>query len=246
MPSTPKILLVDDVDFFLEMEMELLKRTPATLLTARNGVEALEVARRERPQLIYMDVAMPEMDGLACCRAIKADPELRRIPVIMVFTPTRDVDLSAAAAAGAEEAITKPVDRKLFLDLGHRYLFDIERREKRASCQTTVDFRIAGRDYQGLAHDLSRLGLYIEYRDPIPESAFLYLSFLLPTVSPRRVEARGRVAWINQGFPRTNLKVPQGFGVEFQNIDEEALDTIRQYIDRYGENNGASPGAEKA
>ena len=70
------ILLVDDAKFFLELEKQFLKNTPATLLTASSGKEALEIAKESRPSLVFMDVDMPEMDGLDCCRQFKADPFL--------------------------------------------------------------------------------------------------------------------------------------------------------------------------
>lgn len=229
-----KILLVDDVDFFLEMERELLKRTPATILTAKNGREALRIAAQERPHLIYMDVTMPVMDGIACCRALKADPLLQSIPIIMVFTPTQEIGEAAVRAAGCDAFLTKPVDRKSFLELGHRFLFGVDRREERVPCQMTVDFRLDGRDYQGLGHDLSPHGIYIQYREPVPLDANIYLSFLLPTISSRPVEARGRIAWVNQGFPRTNLALPQGFGVEFQHIRSDGKESIRRYLAKYG------------
>src|ERR1039457_2919395 len=84
--NTPKILLVDDTKLFLKLEQEYLKHLAVTVLTAENGIEALEIARSQNPDLIFMDINMPVMDGVSCCAAIKADPGLRSIPVVMVTT----------------------------------------------------------------------------------------------------------------------------------------------------------------
>jgi Response regulator receiver domain len=82
---TAKILLVDDVDFFPEIEKDYLPQIPAEILIAGNGQIALEQAEQHRPNVIFMDVNMPVMDGLTCCRKLKADPRLKDIPVIMIL-----------------------------------------------------------------------------------------------------------------------------------------------------------------
>src|SRR6185369_12372842 len=76
-----KVLLVDDVHLIIELEKAFLKGLPVDLLIARNGVEALELVNKEHPDLIYMDLNMPVMDGLTCCRALKSNPETMAIPV---------------------------------------------------------------------------------------------------------------------------------------------------------------------
>lgn len=231
MDFRPKILLVDDVEFFIELEKDYLKRTPAQILVARNGAEALELVRRERPQLVYMDVNMPIMDGLTCCRTIKNDPTLRNTPVVMVFATSKEVDNSACNAAGADGVLNKPVDRNAFLELGRKYLFSVDRREKRIPCQTTVTVKTENETFQGLVLDISSGGIYIQYRQNIALEARVQVSFILPTIASVPIVSRGRVAWINQGFPRKDLTIPQGFGVQFQSLSPEGLATIRRYIE---------------
>ena len=114
----PKVLLVDDVDFFLEMEKDYLRGFNVEILTAKNGQQALEIARRERPHIIFMDVIMPFMDGLTCCRSLKSDPRLHAIPVIMVFAGSREVTPEACMKAGCDGTLSKPVEKEKFLDLG--------------------------------------------------------------------------------------------------------------------------------
>ena len=82
-----KILLVDDVRLFLELEKTFLRRVVCEILTASSGEEALEVLRLERPALIVLDDQMPGIGGLETCRRIKSDPDLRSTIVLMASSP---------------------------------------------------------------------------------------------------------------------------------------------------------------
>ena len=228
-----KILLVDDVVFFREVMRDYFRRTPATILLAESGQAAIDIAMRELPDLIYMDVAMPEMSGIEACRHIKAYPTLKKIPVLLVFTPDRDATVAEVAASGCDGYLAKPFGREDFLNLGHSHLFNIERRERRVPCQMTVNFSINGEEYRGRGVDISRHGFYVEFRDEIPPNSRITANFLLPTASAKKIEIAGRITWINQGFPRQNMTLPQGFGVAIQSIDTGSAETIRTYLEAH-------------
>lgn len=230
--SNLKILLVDDVDFFRTVMSDYFRRTPAAVLTAGSGEEALNLAQRERPDLIYMDVNMPGLSGIEACRRIKAHPSLRKTPVLLVFTPGRDSSIEDVKSSGCDGYLAKPFGREEFLSLGHRYLFNIERRERRVPCQMTVDFVINGRPYRGRGVDISLHGLYVEFREELPPNRRVEATFLLPTVSSRMIEFTGRIAWINQGVQRNNMTLPQGFGIEILSIDMSSVDVIRAYLEK--------------
>ncbi|MDT8441458.1 MAG: response regulator [Desulfuromonadales bacterium] len=227
-----KILLVDDVDFFRDVMRDYFRRTPATILMAANGQEALDVARKDWPSLIYMDVAMPGMGGIEACRRFKEHPKLSNIPIILTFTEDRDATELEVKQSGCDAYLKKPFGREEFLNLGHRYLFHIDRRERRVPCQMTVEFTINGKTYRGRGVDISMNGLYVEFREEMHPDKRIELTFLLPTISSHRVAAKGRVTWVNQGFPRTNMKMPQGFGVEIHAIDMQSAEVIRRYIEQ--------------
>ena len=106
-----KILLVDDSSTVLLLHQMMLKDANYVLLTARNGREAVETARAELPDLIFMDVVMPEMNGFEACRALRAIEETREIPIIMVTTRGEPQNVQAGYEAGCSEYITKPFDR---------------------------------------------------------------------------------------------------------------------------------------
>ena len=227
-----KILLVDDVDFFRDVMCNYFKRTPAAIITATGGEEAVSLAMREWPDLVYMDVAMPGMSGIEACQKIKEHPKLKKIPVLLIFTPDRDANIKEIEASGCDGYLAKPFGREEFLNLGHRHLFNIERRERRVPCQMTVQFTINGADYQARGVDLSLHGLYVEFREEIPPNSRVKASFLLPTISANTVELSGRIAWVNQGFPCQNMTLPQGFGIEIQSIDMSSVEIVRTYLDK--------------
>ena len=233
MTNKPKILIVDDVDFFLEVEKGFLKNTYADIETARNGQEALESIKRRRPDLIYMDVNMPVMDGMACCKLIKSDPQMRTIPIVVVYASNKDVDDVQVRESGCDGILHKPVDRNEFLELGRNFLPQVDRRFLRVPCQMTVDIYLDGDSLQGQGYNISRSGLYIQYRDQIPAKARVRLTFLLPTASPTPIETWGEVSWVNFGFPRGKLDMPQGVGVEFKLLNARHLETIETYIESY-------------
>ena len=227
-----KILLVDDVAFFRDVMRDYFRKSPVRLLFASNGQEALDTALRDWPDLIFMDVAMPVMNGIEACRKLKANSHLAKIPVILIFTPDRDASEEDVKTCGCDAYLKKPFGREEFLNLGHRYLYHIERRERRVPCQVPVGFTIADKTYQNLSVHLHLHGLYVEFREEIPPQKLIEVSFSLPTISPHQIKAKGKVAWVNQGFPRKNLSIPQGFGIEIHAIDVESIDIINKFIER--------------
>ncbi|GAM09010.1 polar-differentiation response regulator DivK [Geobacter sp. OR-1] len=228
--SIPTVLLVDDVKLLLELEKNFLKHSAVRLLTASNGEEALDVARREHPNLIYMDLNMPKMDGKSCCAAIKADPELCSIPVIMVTTAGSQIDEIRCREAGCDDYLTKPIDRRLFLEKGRRFVPAIDRREPRVSCMAEV--ALVNGEVIGSANcaDISVGGLYITADKKPQTDEDLKISFTLPG-SNVKIKAKGRVAWDNSGNPRSKPRLPAGFGVEFTEIETEVLKEIRNFIE---------------
>ena len=110
-----KILLVDDEQDILEIVGYNLTQEGYQVVTAANGKEAVAKAKKELPQLIIMDVMMPEMDGMEACEIIRKTPELSQ--VIITFLTARGEDYSQVAGfdAGADDYITKPIKPKLLV-----------------------------------------------------------------------------------------------------------------------------------
>jgi two-component system phosphate regulon response regulator PhoB len=108
-PPTPrKILLVDDDEMVRDLVAATLKGGDYQLIQAGDGGRGLELAREQQPDIIFLDVNMPVMDGVSVCQAIKADPETSGVTVIMLTALGQDVDKDRARRAGADGYFTKP------------------------------------------------------------------------------------------------------------------------------------------
>ncbi len=106
--SAPKILIVDDEPHMLRVTEFSLRRGGYQLIIGRNGLEAIELADREQPALIVMDVLMPELDGLGALRLLKQSPKTANIPVIMLTARGHVMTRQDAEDSGASLFLTKP------------------------------------------------------------------------------------------------------------------------------------------
>lgn len=115
MDNKYKILLVDDEPDILEFLGYNLRKEGYDVLTANNGIQALEIAKKEIPHLVILDVMMPEMDGIETCERMNEIADLEN--TIKVFLTARSEDYSQIAGfnAGADDYISKPVKPKIFI-----------------------------------------------------------------------------------------------------------------------------------
>ena len=230
--ATPTILLVDDSRFYLELEKGFLRRTEAEILTARNGDEALELIRMHPPDLVYMEQNLPRLDGASCCRQLKSDAFLKKIPIIMLYELSNKNGACLCREAGGDAVMQKPLKRGPFLELGRRFLALVERREKRVSWRQLVVVRQGDRCFCGTSVDLSEGGMYFRLDQPLREQDSVSLNFVIPGTSSDLVEATSRVAWVNQGTNRPKPTLPQGFGVEFKNVSANGHELIKDFVEK--------------
>ena len=113
--NTPRILLVDDEEDILEFVSYNLQREGFRVYSARNGVEAIEMAVKVKPDLIILDVMMPEMDGMAACEEIRKLPSCRNVVIAFLTARGEDYSQIAGFEAGADDYITKPVRPKVLI-----------------------------------------------------------------------------------------------------------------------------------
>ena len=117
------ILVVDDVPDILELLDTTLKFKGYRVVTARHGLEALEIIQREHPALIIADILMPTMDGFSLVHRLRLDPQTRDIPVIFLSaTYVTPEDKDFALTIGVTRFIEKPVDLESFLPMIAKYL----------------------------------------------------------------------------------------------------------------------------
>jgi two-component system alkaline phosphatase synthesis response regulator PhoP len=106
-----RVLLVDDSETVIQFEKLMLRGLGYDLVTAKNGKLALEQVASQKPDLILLDLMMPEMDGIETLRRLKEKPESKDIPVVVVTTTGDPGVVEQAFAAGCNDYITKPVDK---------------------------------------------------------------------------------------------------------------------------------------
>ena len=119
--STRILVIEDDVDN-LGMMTFMLKRLGYSVLEAHDGLEGLKLARQELPDLILLDLAMPEMDGWTVARLLRNDPATRKIKIVVVSVRSLLEDRQRAREAGADGYITKPMSMSAFAEEVARYL----------------------------------------------------------------------------------------------------------------------------
>ncbi len=108
--APPTVMVVEDFEDNRFMMRRLLEMSGYRVLEAINGQEAIDLARRELPHLILMDLSLPQLDGLAATRRIRQHPELRDVPIVAVSAHDTADFHADALAAGCNDYVTKPID----------------------------------------------------------------------------------------------------------------------------------------
>jgi two-component system alkaline phosphatase synthesis response regulator PhoP len=108
MPMHNKILIADDDAEMLETLSNMLEGEGYQVIRAENGLEAVELSRKELPALVMLDIHMPMMDGLKACKAIKSDKVTKGVPVVMLTVEGSINEIQQAISYGAKTYITKP------------------------------------------------------------------------------------------------------------------------------------------
>jgi uncharacterized protein (TIGR02266 family) len=225
-----KILLVDDDQHILDQEKCFFDRELYNLLLANSGVEALAIIREERPDIVFMDLHMSEMDGDKCCRIIKSDQELHKIPVILVTGGVSEEDFERSWQAGCDDIIVKPINRLYFMAITKKYLNIQFRKTPRHVARLRMHF---GTNQETLLTEfslnVSTGGVFIETETLLPVDTILALEFILPQ-NVETIRCNGRVAWLNRPELMVNPNLPVGMGLQFINIATNDMNAIREYI----------------
>jgi two-component system, sensor histidine kinase and response regulator len=173
--AAPKILVIDDQPINVQLLKRKLEREGIQVVAAYNGRDGLEKIKQERPDLVLLDVMMPDMDGIEVCQRLQADEETRPIPVIFITARTTKESKLEGLGVGAVDYITKPIDldetlarvqTQLRFVAINREMVDLQRRLEEARRAATI-----GAVTQGISHNLNNLlGVAIGYLDLIKVS----------------------------------------------------------------------------
>jgi CheY-like chemotaxis protein len=104
------VLVVDDDPVIQKLLQVNFEMEGYSVITASDGLEGLERARAERPDIIICDIMMPRMDGLEVTRTLKADADTASIPIVLLSAKAQQADVTAGHATGANDYVTKPFD----------------------------------------------------------------------------------------------------------------------------------------
>jgi DNA-binding response OmpR family regulator len=114
-----KLLIVDDeahIRMLLEQTLEELEDEGVNFFTAQNGEEAYEIIKTEKPQLVFLDVMMPKMNGMEVCRKVKKELELNDVFIVLLTAKGQELDRQKGQEVGADLYMTKPFDPEVILD----------------------------------------------------------------------------------------------------------------------------------
>lgn len=106
--SNEKILVVDDAEHIVELIKYNLEKNGYNVICAYDGIEALELAKKELPHLIILDIMLPKMDGYDVCKSIRNDPSISTMPIMMLTAKGEEFDKVLGLELGADDYITKP------------------------------------------------------------------------------------------------------------------------------------------
>ena len=110
------VLLVDDISAHLEQITEIVATAGYQTITATGGQEAIDKARELKPDLIFLDVVMPDLDGFATCRMLREDDATKDIPVVFVSTKDKEADKVWGQMQGGKAYITKPFSAEQIIE----------------------------------------------------------------------------------------------------------------------------------
>jgi len=224
------ILLADDTRFFVELEKTFFRRDEFNLITASSGVEALKTVFSTKPDLVFIDLYMPDMNGDECCRMIKADPRTNQIPVVIVTLSGKEEVIERCRQAGCNDIIFKPINREHFIETARKYLQVQERAQVRYYARLQIQFgKDAGQLMSDYAINLSTGGVFLETTNLMEENTPLSAEFVLPHRNVA-ISCNARVAWVNHPDMIKNQSLPVGMGIQFLDLSGDSMDAIRSYI----------------
>jgi DNA-binding response OmpR family regulator len=111
-----KILIVEDDPSFSRAVCHIIEKEGYDVITAANGLTGLRMAKEDKPDLLILDVMLPGLDGFEICSRLRHEPQTARLPIIMLSAKGQETDKTTGLKVGANEYLTKPVDRAVLLE----------------------------------------------------------------------------------------------------------------------------------
>ena len=220
------LLIVDDVELFIQLQISHLGRKRFDIHTAGNGSDGLVLARSLKPDLILLDLLMPDMNGDQVCRILKGDPETSSIPVLLVSSGTREHSRSIIDSSGCDGLIYKPVRRDLLLSVVENLLKTNHRVFERVNITIPCMVVLEEKEYSATIRSLSSNGVFIEFDQKVIRGDILKLFFILPEVGSKINVSAAAAVWCGT----LKKEGPEGVGVQFLTIDPELRKQIGEFV----------------
>jgi len=221
------LLLVDDTELFLAMEKSFLERRQFVLHTARSGAEALKKAKTIQPDLILLDLHMPDISGDQVCFQLKQDPQFQNVPIVIATAEKNRPTLTKCIDAGCDAILPKPFDKEVLVRTILEVLVVSQRQWRRVEVQIPCTVRVEEDELQSTIRNISEGGAFIEVGIPLERESILELDFTLSQAN-YPVSAQVIVRWTSS-FLRMTAKA--GMGVEFLTVTQGERDLIRGLVD---------------
>ncbi len=216
------ILVVDDSRTFLMYISLLIERMGFNVISSREGVEAMRFISVFGPDAVFLDVILPNIDGIKILEYIKDNEKTSGIPVIMISVDSQRETIEKCRRLGCADYITKPVK----ITNLHSTLHNVtrsRRRHIRVEFNQKVKVSYNGITLNGFAETLSEGGIYIEIVAPLFVGSDVRIDFPL---SGKHMSLNGTIIY---GKNSDSVKMP-GIGVEFKGISRDDSDTLKNYV----------------
>ncbi len=220
------LLIVDDVELFIQLQISHLGHRRYNIHTARSGSDGLEMARSLKPDLILMDLFMPDMNGDQICRILKGDPETSSIPVVLVSSGARGRSRAASVSSNCDGLIFKPVRRDLLLSVVENLLGTNLRVRERIQVSMPGNVILDEKEYPVTIHTLSSDGAFVEIEQNLIRGDLMEFSFPLPDQEGNINIRAAAAVWCGS----LEDGGPEGAGIYFLTIDQETRKRISSFV----------------
>ena len=225
-----KVLIVDDSETFL-MYMSILMRRMGfdKIIPANNGIEALKLLGILMPDVVMLDITMPQMDGITALRHIRGNEHTSNIPVIMITTASDNKTYEECERFGCCGYLTKPVNINKLNDILYECM-TYKKRSKRRFLRTSFEKKVAvthsGVTVERYAVSLSECGIYIREKNPFPVGTEVEIALPL---RDEKIYLTGTVIYV-KGIHGNISNIVPGMAIEFKKLTSNDSEILRKYI----------------
>ncbi|PWT89076.1 MAG: hypothetical protein C5B54_09525 [Acidobacteria bacterium] len=217
------ILLVDDADLFLQLEKMIFTRTGARILTAKTGAAALDLAITEKPDIILLDLRLPDIPGDEVCTRLKANTVTESIPVLIVTAFGKVEEMDRCRRAGCDDFLTKPVKNQELLSKVAQLLQIPHRHSLRILVRIETEGSKNNEVFFGTSADLSKTGMFLETDKKLHAGDEIIVRFFLPNQD--EIEAKSKIVRL-ETQSRSN-----GYGLQFLNLSAKQEKSLGRFIE---------------